>query len=170
MPKIVDQKKNFKHANFSNPKFAKNFVVLYRQHKLHNTYGRPRHLKYYKFVKKMKQKHGYYSHKVPDITASDKYFDRLKPEKWSSSRILEWGEQNMNYFERMTNNIRRKTTTKVTTKKIIPRLPNTYRKTTKVVKNKPGIRRLLVSLTCISVVLCEQERKKKIHQLKVKTV
>ena len=103
MPKILNQDKNLRHANFSNVKFAKRFAATYRKHKLHNMYGRVRHINHFKFVKEMQTKYGYYKHQKTKLRNSDKYYERLNPEKWSSARLIEWGEENLEFFQHMTS-------------------------------------------------------------------
>lgn len=159
MPKITKQDQQIRHANFSNVKFAKRFALLYRKHRLHNTFGRIRQINHFKFIKEMKQKYGYYTHQKSKIRASDKYYDRLKPSNWSRARIIEWGEKNANFFETITN-VKRKTTRRKKILQIIPRLPKKKRKiknTEKKTKNMQGICSLLTTITTVALVMHKKQ-------------
>ena len=161
MPKILNQDKNLRHANFSNVKFAKRFAATYRKHKLHNMYGRVRHINHFKFVKEMQTKYGYYKHQKTKLRNSDKYYERLNPEKWSSARLIEWGEENLEFFQHMTSLARKQKKKK---KKIIliPQLPNNQKK--KILKKKlqqkiSGTTSLLATIAIIIMRMHDKKSK-----------
>lgn len=158
MPKLTDQDKQMRHANFSNVKFAKRFALLYRKNQLHNTFGRTRHLKHFKFIKDMKRKYGYYQHQESKIRTSDKYYDRLNPEKWSKSRLMEWGEENYHWFEKVTT-VKRKQKKRKKKHSFSPKLP----KSTNKMSNKnskqqygQGLSSIIPTIATLAVIIYEK--------------
>ena len=125
MPFLYEFSDSRKVANLSHPEFAKNFALCYKKYKLDELYGLRRRIAHNKFVKEMQQKHGYYQQVQPKLYTSDKYWSRLKPKNWSTSRLNNWNMKHVLFFEKITSESSRKIQEKrMVDEWIIPILPN----------------------------------------------